>query len=220
MRFARLRGGREGAVVMLAEPRLGLFAAASDAGRGTSAIASSAHSRASGNPVPSQNACSGEDQRILRRNWVPTFVLRHAHIFKIDRSVARIGSGRRAFHSLAPRAIRAFTPVFDGLWRGWGEGASPRAQTRGSAPSPGRVLVFFIAEWPSPRTRGEELRARRQHQQEMCACRSAFAGTNWRGCLPTISSRPHSRAAPSRCTAAGVRNRVPSPAAAACAPCP
>src|SRR5580704_18289269 len=84
---------------------------------------------------------------------------------KIDRQAARICQGRRAFHSLAPRAIRAFTPVFDGLWRGWGEGASPRAQTRGSAPSPGRVLVFFIAEWPSPRTRGEECRARSLAQE-------------------------------------------------------
>ena len=30
---------------------------------------------------------------------------------------------------------------------------------RGNAPSPGRVLVFFIAERSSPRTRGEECRA-------------------------------------------------------------
>jgi hypothetical protein len=33
---------------------------------------------------------------------------------------------RTAFHSFSPRAIRAFTPVFDGLWRRWDEGALPR----------------------------------------------------------------------------------------------
>jgi hypothetical protein len=37
-------------------------------------------------------------------------------------------------------------------------GASPQAQTRGNAPSPGRDLVFVRAVWPSPRARGEERR--------------------------------------------------------------
>ncbi len=37
--------------------------------------------------------------------------------------------------SLSPLAIGAFTPVFDGLWRGSGEGAFPQAQACDSEPA-------------------------------------------------------------------------------------
>ncbi len=43
-----------------------------------------------------------------------------------DRCSCRRREGRTAFHSFSPHAIRAFTPVFDGLWRRGDEGPLPR----------------------------------------------------------------------------------------------
>jgi hypothetical protein len=57
-------------------------------------------------------------------------------------------------------------------------GASPQAQTRGNAPSPGRVRVFRLAVWPSPRARGEERRAGPPDKREGLSFGLTFPSSN------------------------------------------
>jgi hypothetical protein len=62
-----------------------------------------------------------------------------------------VAAGAPAFFSLSPLAVRAFTPVFDGLWRGsgygLGEGAFRRlrlAETPPPQPSPHSASMTHV----------------------------------------------------------------------------
>src|SRR5258708_21465651 len=62
-----------------------------------------------------------------RANWARTMV----------RVLLRVRMERRRMPlTLSPLAIRAFTPVFDGLWRGQGEGRRRESELVGTPPHP------------------------------------------------------------------------------------